>query len=78
MINQERDNSDNEKRSRFDFINRRTFLKLSAAFVAVLAASRLFKRPATGVQPKDVNRLLGSKARVDIPGDEVITWEMIG
>jgi anaerobic selenocysteine-containing dehydrogenase len=51
MINQERNISEKEKRSRFDFINRRTFLKLSAAFVAVMAVSRFFKRPATGAAP---------------------------
>lgn len=51
MISQEQDTSNNEKRRRFDFINRRTFLKLSGAFVAVLAVSRFFKHPATGAVP---------------------------
>ena len=51
MISQERDNSNTEKRHRFDFINRRTFLKLSAAFVAVLAVSRYFKQIVAGSPP---------------------------
>jgi anaerobic selenocysteine-containing dehydrogenase len=51
MISQERDNSKSEKHHRFDVINRRTFLKLSAAFAAVLAMSRFFKHPAAGALP---------------------------
>lgn len=51
MFNQERNNTPNEKRRRFDFISRRSFLKLSAAFMAMLAAGRFFRNPAAGAQP---------------------------
>ncbi len=35
------------------------------------------KRPGTGVAPKHLDLLVGRSARVDIPFDEPITWEMV-
>jgi len=36
------------------------------------------KRPATGIQPKYYTDIIGKTAKVTIPKDTVITWEMIG
>jgi N,N'-diacetyllegionaminate synthase len=35
------------------------------------------KRPGWGIAPKDIDRLVGRVARVDIEADEVITWEKV-
>lgn len=35
------------------------------------------KRPGYGIAPKDIEHVVGRKARVDIESDDVITWEMI-
>lgn len=35
------------------------------------------KRPGTGLPPKMWGLIVGRRARVDIPGDTVITWDMI-
>ncbi len=35
------------------------------------------KRPGTGVAPKHLPLLVGRVARVDIPFDEPVTWEMV-
>jgi anaerobic selenocysteine-containing dehydrogenase len=48
MSKSEQDNSETGKRHRFDVINRRTFLKLSSAFMALLAISHVFKRTVIG------------------------------
>jgi sialic acid synthase SpsE len=37
----------------------------------------IVKRPATGIQPKELERLIGKRALQDIDEDEVITWQMI-
>ena len=34
-------------------------------------------RPGYGIKPRDVELVVGRHARVDIPGDEVVTWEMV-
>ncbi|NCN26052.1 acetylneuraminic acid synthetase [bacterium] len=36
-----------------------------------------FKRPGTGIWPKDINRLIGEKSTVTIPADTVIKWDDI-
>jgi sialic acid synthase SpsE len=36
-----------------------------------------FKRPGTGIYPKLVDFVVGRTARVDIPEDTVLTWEML-
>jgi len=36
-----------------------------------------FKRPGTGIYPKLVEMVVGRTAKVDIPEDTVITWEML-
>ena len=36
-----------------------------------------FKRPCNGVPAEDVAALLGRSARVDIPAETAITWEMV-
>lgn len=35
------------------------------------------KRPGTGVPPKDLNQLIGRKAKIKIPRNTTITWDMI-
>jgi len=35
------------------------------------------KRPGYGIAPKDIERVVGRIARVDIEADEVITWEKV-
>jgi sialic acid synthase SpsE len=39
--------------------------------------SIIFKAPANGISPKNVKSVIGSRAKVDIDIDEVITWEKI-
>lgn len=35
------------------------------------------KRPGYGIAPKEIERVLGRIARVDIEADDILTWEMI-
>lgn len=35
------------------------------------------KRPGMGIPPKDIGRVVGRTARVDIAADDVVTWEML-
>lgn len=35
------------------------------------------KRPGWGVKPRDLDRLVGRVARIDIEEDDVVTWEMV-
>ena len=35
------------------------------------------KRPGTGIAPRDVSRLTGRTAAVDIPRDTLLTWDMV-
>lgn len=35
------------------------------------------KRPGYGIAPKDIDRVVGRVARVDIEADEVLTWEQV-
>jgi sialic acid synthase SpsE len=35
------------------------------------------KRPGTGIMPRELHQVIGRTARVDIPADHVLTWEMI-
>jgi N-acetylneuraminate synthase/N,N'-diacetyllegionaminate synthase len=36
-----------------------------------------FKRPATGIPPKDLNKVIGAVALVDIPADTILTGDML-
>jgi N-acetylneuraminate synthase len=45
---------------------------------ATITAEMLaIKRPGTGIPPRDVTRVIGRTARVTIPADTVLEWEMI-
>lgn len=44
---------------------------------AVAAEMLTVKRPGYGIAPKHLPLVVGRTARVDIPFDEVITWEMV-
>ena len=35
------------------------------------------KRPGFGIAPKDIERVVGRVARVDIEFDDIVTWEMV-
>ncbi|WP_051470948.1 N-acetylneuraminate synthase family protein [Patulibacter minatonensis] len=35
------------------------------------------KRPGFGIKPRDLQLVVGRTARVDIPFDEIVTWEMV-
>jgi sialic acid synthase SpsE len=35
------------------------------------------KRPGYGIAPKEIERVVGRRARVDIPFDEPVTWDMV-
>lgn len=44
----------------------------------VITAEMLdIKRPGTGVPPRDLARVVGRRARVTIPADTVVEWEML-
>jgi N,N'-diacetyllegionaminate synthase len=34
------------------------------------------KRPGTGIPPKEIGRVLGKSAKIAIPAEQVLTWEM--
>jgi N,N'-diacetyllegionaminate synthase len=36
-----------------------------------------YKRPGTGISPRFFDLVVGRHARVDIPADTTITWEMV-
>ena len=35
-----------------------------------------FKRPGTGIPPKELNQVIGKSPKIDIKAEQVITWEM--
>jgi N-acetylneuraminate synthase len=35
-----------------------------------------WKRPGTGIEPKDINKVIGLRASVDIKEDEILNWTM--
>jgi sialic acid synthase SpsE len=44
---------------------------------AITRAMLTYKRPGTGISPKHLDLVVGRVARVDIPEDTTITWEMV-
>jgi sialic acid synthase SpsE len=44
---------------------------------AVTRAMLTYKRPGTGISPRDFERVIGRIARVDIPEDTTMTWDML-
>jgi sialic acid synthase SpsE len=48
-----------------------------AAGTAITRDMLVVKRPGYGIAPKDIELVIGRQARVDIPFDEPITWEMV-
>ena len=36
-----------------------------------------YKRPGTGISPADMDRVVGRQARVAIPEDQTLTWDMV-
>jgi len=43
----------------------------------VSADKVIIKRPASGIEPKHMNLVIGREARVDIKEDEAITWDKV-
>jgi N,N'-diacetyllegionaminate synthase len=43
----------------------------------ITRAMLTYKRPGTGINPKHLDLVVGRVARVDIPEDTTITWEMV-
>jgi len=58
--------------------------KSVVAKVSVPAGTRIrrnmltVKRPGTGILPRDMDKLIGKIARVDIPADSLISWRQVG
>jgi N,N'-diacetyllegionaminate synthase len=44
---------------------------------AITRAMLTYKRPGTGISPKLLDLVVGRTARVDIPEDTTLTWEMV-
>jgi len=42
----------------------------------VKASQITWKRPGTGISPKDLEKLTGKRAKVEIPEDSILHWEM--
>lgn len=47
-----------------------------AAGVPIVADDLDIKRPGTGIEPRDFDRLIGARPKRDIGEDEVLTWDM--
>jgi sialic acid synthase SpsE len=45
---------------------------------AIEFADLTWKRPASGISPKEINQVIGKKAVRDITEDEVMKWQMMG
>ena len=43
----------------------------------ITRAMLTYKRPGTGISPRHLDLVVGRVARVDIPEDTTITWEMV-
>jgi sialic acid synthase SpsE len=44
---------------------------------AITRAMLTYKRPGTGIDPRQMDVVVGRVARVDIPEDTTLTWEMV-
>jgi N,N'-diacetyllegionaminate synthase len=67
-------------------LEREAFLYARRSVTSALAIPRgtaieprmlTYKRPGTGISPRFFNLVVGRVARVDIPADTTITWEMV-
>ena len=43
----------------------------------ISADDLLFKRPGTGIPPKDIDFIIGRTVKCDLPEDTVLTWDMV-
>ena len=43
----------------------------------ITPAMLTYKRPGTGIDPRQMDLVVGRTARVDIPEDTTMTWEMV-
>ena len=44
---------------------------------SITRAMLTYKRPGTGIDPRQMDVVVGRVARVDIPEDTTLTWEMV-
>jgi sialic acid synthase SpsE len=66
------------EREAFQFARRSvTSAKSIPRGTAITRAMLTYKRPGTGISPKHLDLVVGRIARVDIPEDTTITWEMV-
>jgi len=66
------------EREAWRYARRSVTSKLAIAKGSVLTREMLtYKRPGTGVSPRFFDLVIGRVAKVDIPEDTTITWEMI-
>ncbi|HET7747135.1 MAG TPA: N-acetylneuraminate synthase family protein [Vicinamibacteria bacterium] len=62
----------------FRYARRSVTSKVAIAKGTVITAEMLtYKRPGTGINPKNLGIVVGRVARVDIPEDTTMTWEMV-
>ena len=59
-------------------IRRSLTLDMDVAAGTEITASMLeIKRPGTGIQPLDIDKVIGMKAARDIKSDETLTWDLL-
>ena len=66
------------EREAFRFARRSVTSKVAIPRGATIGRAMLtYKRPGTGIDPRDLERVIGRVARQDIPADTTLTWEMV-
>lgn len=61
------------------FARRSIVLARSVKAGQVLSASDLImKRPATGIPPNEIDKVIGQRVVRDLPEDEILQWEHLG
>jgi N,N'-diacetyllegionaminate synthase len=66
------------EREAFRFARRSVTSKVAIPRGATIQGAMLtYKRPGTGIDPRDLDRVIGRVARQDIPADTTLTWEMV-
>jgi N,N'-diacetyllegionaminate synthase len=66
------------EREAFRFARRSVTSKVAIPRGTTIEGAMLtYKRPGTGIDPRDLDRVIGRVARQDIPADTTLTWEMV-
>jgi N,N'-diacetyllegionaminate synthase len=70
--------SEEEAREMYTLARRSVVAARDIAQGATIAREDLtIKRPGFGIKPKDLDRVVGRVAKVEIPFDEIVTWDMV-